>query len=86
MAGSVIAGSISVSLYEPCLVDSVGRVLVFLWFLQFPASSTGSPEPKGRNPVEISNLGSMKLMFDCGSMHLFLSAVRGSPTEYFKLR
>ena len=62
-AGSVIMASVSVSPYEPCLVDSVGCVLVSstIWLLQFSPSSLplGSLSSKGRDLMKISNLGSL---------------------------
>lgn len=60
--GCLIVGSVSVSAYEPWLVDSVGLVLLVsstLWLLQsfLPLFCGGSLSPKRRSLREIFSLG-----------------------------
>lgn len=74
-AGPVLADSVSVSPYEPQLVDSVGSVLLMF---SIPSDSY-SPllhgillSSAGRDHVETSNLDSfiLSVMFACRSLHL----------------
>lgn len=66
-AGFVIATSVSMSTHEPCLVDSVGWVLVSL----APLAPTVLPS--------LSSVGFSKLhlMFGSGSLHLLPTATGG---------
>jgi hypothetical protein len=62
--GAVPATSVSVSPYEPCLVDSVGHVLLcapspLTPTLFLPPLSRGSRISDGRDPMETSNLDSL---------------------------
>lgn len=64
-AGSVVATSISLRPYEPCLADSVGHF--------FPGVLNPSVS---YNPSHLfQGVPQLCLMFSCGSLHLLPSAV-----------
>ena len=66
LAGSMMTLSVSVDLYETCLVDSVGCVLLVSSTL---LASKILPPPSQQEHC---------LVFDCESLHWLLSAAKGS--------
>ena len=64
-AGPVIAVSLSVNTYDPCLVDSVGHAVLVT---STPLDSTGPP------PL-LPRFAELHLTFGCESLHLLISAL-----------
>ena len=78
---------VSVSSFEPCLIDSVGHILLVFFIpsdfhnLFFP-SSAGFPKLQEKGHGEDLQFGaSISLMFGCGSLHLSPSAVSGTLSD-----
>jgi hypothetical protein len=83
----VLAASVSVSSYEPCLVDSEGSVLIVF---SIPSdsyhlstfSSSGFPEHRGeRFDEELRFRFALQMLSCCGTLHLFPSAAGGSLSD-----
>lgn len=75
LVGPGLAVSVSVSPWEPCLVGSMGHVLLVFSTLFDPLQSPPPspmrfPELQGEGLTETSNLDTLSIMSDCGSLVL----------------